>query len=121
MTALNSGIHTGGGPGIHTGGETWDSYRGGDLGFIQGGRPGIHTGGDLGFIQGGETWDSYRGGTWDSYRGGTWDSYRGGPGIHTGGGDLGYLPQNPFSIDIIWHNYNKKIRYFTRMHNLLDE
>ena len=35
-------------------------------------------------------------------------------GIHTGGEDLGYPPQkyfppppNPFSIDIIWHNYNK--------------
>ena len=39
-------------------------------------------------------------------------------GIHTGGEDLGYPPQkyfppppNPFSIDIIWHNYNK-IRLF---------
>ena len=34
-------------------------------------------------------------------------------GIHTGGEDLGYPlqkhfpPKNPFSIDIIWHNYNK--------------
>ena len=34
-------------------------------------------------------------------------------GIHTGGGRPGISPpKNPFSVDIIWHNYNKIRQFF---------
>ena len=88
--------------GIHTG-KTWDIPP----------IAGIHTGEDLGYSP--HCRDSYRG------RPGIFPPLQGfiqGGGRRPGISPLKSIsPQNPFSIDIIWHNYNKNTSILQHNYN----